>query len=99
MSREEDLARQLQSALASRPVIDLAKGVIMVLRRCDQDAAFAELVKVSRDHNIKVAELAECLVDHVVGWPVGHQEPCQWYPATHEAVTRTWLVGRVRHTA
>jgi hypothetical protein len=56
---------QLRAALASRPVIDLAKGVLMAVRRCDEDTAFAELARVSMESNLKVAQLAELLVDQV----------------------------------
>ena len=62
----QDEVAQLRAALASRPHIDLAKGVLMAVRRCDADTAFAELARVSMDCNIKVARLAELLVEHVV---------------------------------
>jgi hypothetical protein len=39
----------------------------MAVRRCDEDAAFADLVRVSRHHNLPVAALAEALVDTVAG--------------------------------
>jgi hypothetical protein len=58
--------RQLRAALASRPVIDLAKGVLMAVHRCDEQAAFAELSRVSMQSNIKVARLAQLLVDQVL---------------------------------
>jgi ANTAR domain len=57
---------QLRAALASRPVIDLAKGVLMAVHRCDEDTAFAELARVSMESNLKVARLAELLVDQVL---------------------------------
>jgi hypothetical protein len=58
---------QLRRALSTRPTINLAKGVVMAVRRCDEDAAFADLVRVSRHHNLPVAALAEALVDTVAG--------------------------------
>ena len=61
-----DELAQLRTALASRPAIDLAKGVLMAVLRCDSDAAFAELARVSMEGNVKVARLAELLVEHVV---------------------------------
>ena len=61
-----DELTQLRTALTSRPAIDLAKGVVMAVRRCDADAAFAELAQVSMECNIKVARLAELLVEQVV---------------------------------
>jgi hypothetical protein len=57
---------QLRAALASRPVIDLAKGVLMAVHRCDEETAFAELARVSMESNLKVARLAELLVDQVL---------------------------------
>jgi hypothetical protein len=62
---EQDVVRerdQLRQALASRPTIDLAKGVLMALRRCGEERAFSELVGVSRYHNIPVRNLAEAIV-------------------------------------
>lgn len=56
---------QLREALRRRPVIDLAKGVIMTLRRCDEDVAFSELRERSQRHNIKLHDLAEALVEVV----------------------------------
>jgi ANTAR domain len=63
---DQDELPQLRAALAARPVIDLAKGVLMAVRRCDEDAAFAELARVSMESNLKVARLAELLVDQVL---------------------------------
>jgi hypothetical protein len=63
---EEDELQQLRAALASRPVIDLAKGVLMAVRRCDEETAFAELARVSMECNIKVARLSQLLVDQVL---------------------------------
>jgi GAF domain-containing protein len=56
------LARQLQSAMASRAVIEQAKGVIMGRRRCTAEAAFAVLAKLSQDSNRKVRDVAALLV-------------------------------------
>ncbi len=62
----EDELEQLRAALASRPVIDLAKGVLMAVHRCDDDTAFAELARVSMECNVKVARLAALLAEQVV---------------------------------
>jgi hypothetical protein len=64
--QDDDELRQLRAALASRPVIDLAKGVLMAVRRCDEQAAFAELSRVSMESNVKVTRLAQLLVDQVL---------------------------------
>ena len=65
LAQDDHELQQLRAALASRPAIDLAKGVLMAVLRCDEQAAFAELARVSMESNIKVARLARLLVDHV----------------------------------
>lgn len=54
-------AGQLREALRTRGPIEQAKGVIMGLRRCSPDEAYAELAEMSRNHNIKVHDLARAL--------------------------------------
>ncbi|MEZ0491066.1 ANTAR domain-containing protein [Kineococcus sp. TBRC 1896] len=53
---------QLRTALTRRPVIDMAKGAIMALTRCDEDAAFRQLSEVSQTHNVKLYDLASALL-------------------------------------
>jgi hypothetical protein len=65
LAQDDDELQQLRAALASRPAIDLAKGVLMAVHRCDEQTAFAELARVSMESNLKVARLAQLLVDHV----------------------------------
>lgn len=55
----------LRQALVSRAVIDQAKGILMALYRSDSDAAFDLLSEVSQQENVKVAALAEGLVELV----------------------------------
>ncbi|RLP86397.1 GAF and ANTAR domain-containing protein [Micromonospora sp. CV4] len=57
------LARQMQEAMASRAVIEQAKGIIMAERRCTPEQAFAILSKVSQDSNRKVREVAQAMVE------------------------------------
>jgi hypothetical protein len=54
-------AGQLREALTTRGPIEQAKGVIMSLRRCSPDDAYVELAEMSRNHNIKVYDLARAL--------------------------------------
>ncbi|MGN6300751.1 MAG: ANTAR domain-containing protein [Angustibacter sp.] len=54
-------AGQLREALRTRGPIEQAKGVIMGLRRCSPDDAYAELAEMSRNHNIKVHDIARAL--------------------------------------
>jgi len=60
------LAGQLEQAMASRAVIEQAKGVIMAMRGVPEHEAFEVLRKSSQDRNIKVRELAHQIVTGVV---------------------------------
>lgn len=60
------LAGQLEQAMASRAVIEQAKGVIMALRGIPEHEAFEVLRKTSQDRNIKVRVLAEQVIGGVV---------------------------------
>lgn len=53
---------QMQDMLRSRPTIDQAKGIIIRDRRCSPDEAFEVLRQISRDTNVKVADVAATLV-------------------------------------
>ncbi|RSM68488.1 histidine kinase [Actinoplanes sp. ATCC 53533] len=56
------LARQLETAMASRAVIEQAKGIIMGSRRCTADEAFAILTAISQNSNRKLRDVAAALV-------------------------------------
>jgi GAF domain-containing protein len=56
------LARQLQEALASRAVIEQAKGVLLGRHRCTPDEAFEVLVQRSQHENRKLRLVAEEVV-------------------------------------
>ena len=60
------LAGQLEQAMASRAVIEQAKGVIMAMRGVPEHEAFEVLRKTSQDRNIKVRVLAQQIVSGVV---------------------------------
>ncbi|MEV5717111.1 ANTAR domain-containing protein [Amycolatopsis mediterranei] len=53
---------QLREALASRPVIEQAKGMVMLLRGCPADEAFGVLVTVSQLTNVKLRDVAAVAV-------------------------------------
>ncbi|WP_338782266.1 ANTAR domain-containing protein [Streptomyces sp. DG1A-41] len=53
---------QLGRALASRAVIDQARGMMMALAPCPSDRAWDLLVDVSQHCNIKLRDVAEALV-------------------------------------
>ncbi|MGH4030991.1 ANTAR domain-containing protein [Actinomycetota bacterium Odt1-20B] len=54
--REEAL--QLRKAIERRPVIDMARGVLMAVWSCSQDEAWKILVQVSQHSNTKLFEVA-----------------------------------------
>ena len=60
------LAGQLEQAMASRAVIEQAKGVIMAMRGVPEHEAFEVLRKTSQDRNVKVRLLAQQIVTGVV---------------------------------
>ncbi len=60
------LAGQLEQAMASRAVIEQAKGIVMAMRGLSEDEAFEVLRRSSQDRNIKVRELAQQVVRDVV---------------------------------
>ncbi|MFC7164418.1 ANTAR domain-containing protein, partial [Aquipuribacter hungaricus] len=56
------VAEQMKAALVSRATIEQAKGVLMARTGCTPDDAFAELVRLSRSQNRKLAQVAAELV-------------------------------------
>jgi GAF domain-containing protein len=58
-----DLSAGLQTALASRAVIDQAKGKLMASQNCSADEAFQLLVKVSQRENTRLRDVAQRIVD------------------------------------
>ena len=63
----------LQQALVSRAVIDQAKGVLMVRYGIEADDAFTRLSTVSQHSNIKVAVLAQAVLDLARNRPVADE--------------------------
>jgi GAF domain-containing protein len=57
-------AEQLELALASRAVIDQAKGIVMGTLRCTPDEAFEILIKQSQQQNVKLKVVAEEIVQN-----------------------------------
>lgn len=54
--------QQLRDAMRTRAVIEQAKGILMGQRGCSAEEAFALLVRLSQDANIKLRRVAEQLV-------------------------------------
>ncbi|GAA1957197.1 ANTAR domain-containing protein [Amycolatopsis minnesotensis] len=69
-TRSADEAEQTLDALASRAMIEQAKGAIMARRRVDADEAWAMLRRASQEFNVKLRELALALVEYVGQAPV-----------------------------
>jgi GAF domain-containing protein len=61
------LAEHLRRAMASRAVIEQAKGIIMSERGCSSDEAFTILAKLSQDGNRKLREVASTVVTGAIG--------------------------------
>ncbi|MCU1463578.1 MAG: hypothetical protein JWO37_3653 [Acidimicrobiales bacterium] len=59
------LAQQLEEAMASRAVIEQAKGVLMARERCAPDEAFDMLRRASQRSNTKLRDIAQQIVDGV----------------------------------
>ncbi|WP_432492073.1 ANTAR domain-containing protein [Kineococcus auxinigenes] len=86
---------QLRVALTRRPVIDMAKGAVMAVARCDEDTAFQQLSRVSQAHNVKLFDLATALLQDLpasaTGVPPREPRPT---PTTvrdpRELVARLW---------
>jgi GAF domain-containing protein len=57
-----DRAKNLEAALASRAVIDQAKGILMERFKLTADQAFQALARVSMETNTKVRDIAERFV-------------------------------------
>ncbi|MBI4942329.1 MAG: ANTAR domain-containing protein [Actinobacteria bacterium] len=62
-------SRQLRTAMASRAVIEQAKGILMARHRADEDAAFAMLRVESQTHNRPLRDVARSVVDEACGGP------------------------------
>ena len=58
--RERD---QIRAALTNRDIIGQAKGMIMERYKLDSDAAFRLLARLSQDSNVRLAEVAEQVIE------------------------------------
>lgn len=59
------LARQLETAMESRAVIEQAKGILMAQTDCTADEAFDTLRTASQRENVKLREVAQRIVSSV----------------------------------
>nr|WP_319802109.1 GAF and ANTAR domain-containing protein [Actinoplanes cyaneus] len=58
-----ELTADLEQAMASRAVIEQAKGIVMADKGCTPDEAFRVLATISSRSNVKLREVAQRLVD------------------------------------
>ena len=56
-------ATHLRKAMQSRAVIEQAKGILMARDRCTADEAFAMLRRISQQHNVRLHQIAQNIVD------------------------------------
>ncbi len=61
--RLKDLTCQLKEAMASREIIEQAKGILMGRFNCSAQEALTRLSKVSQNRNIRMRLVAQALVD------------------------------------
>ena len=61
---------QLRRAMQTRPVIDLARGILMASFGLNAEDSWQVLVSVSQNTNTKLHEVADNLVDAVTGDPL-----------------------------
>ena len=69
IAERTEMSRHLQTALASRAVIDQALGIIMGQNRCTADEAFETLRTISQNRNVKVRDIAAEMITAVSGHP------------------------------
>ncbi|WP_111767868.1 GAF and ANTAR domain-containing protein [Nakamurella deserti] len=60
-------AENLERAMVTRSIIEQAKGIIMVQRKCTAGDAFDILRQISMDENMRLAEVAAQLVESASG--------------------------------
>jgi GAF domain-containing protein len=65
----EDFARDLQTALASRSVIDQAIGSVMQQQQCTSEEAFDLLRRLSQQTNLKLRDVCTRLLTDLAGRP------------------------------
>ncbi|KAA0942211.1 ANTAR domain-containing protein [Streptomyces apricus] len=78
---------QLKRAMRTRPVIDLARGVLMATFGLSPEDAWSVLVTVSQNANIKLHHLAEGTVGTVRGEPLPRSLRRQLYAAVAQLST------------
>jgi GAF domain-containing protein len=73
IAERTEMSQHLQTALASRAVIDQALGILMGQNRCPAAEAFDILRTASQNRNIKLRDIAAQIVTAVSGQPPAHE--------------------------
>lgn len=93
-TRHTDDNEKMLDALASRAVIEQAKGAIMAVLGVDADEAWTVLRRGSQEFNVKLRELALALVEHIGHAPAVQPEDTarrfQAGPDVREAAVLVW---------
>jgi ANTAR domain len=80
---------RMHARLASLPVIEQAKGILMAQRRCQPEEAFDLLRRASQRANVKVSVLASLVVQSVASPTAGSKAlPAQLAGAGHPGRAR-----------
>ena len=89
---EEWAAGHVLVSLQAQRDIDIAKGIVMGLRRCDPRTAHEELAGAARRHSLPVMAIASALVDLTCI----HESLTETLGPAHSAAHREWgdLLGR-----
>jgi GAF domain-containing protein len=66
LTSASELADQMATAMASRAVIEQAKGVLIGQRKCSADEAFDILVNLSQTSHRKLRDVAAAVIDHLI---------------------------------
>jgi hypothetical protein len=67
MERE---VQQLRHAMQSRPVIDMARGVLLMALHCSPEETWQIMVRASQNANVRLRIVAEALLESAQGRPL-----------------------------
>lgn len=80
IAHHTQFSQDLQTALASRTVIDQALGIIMAQQRCPAERAFQILSRASQNRNKKLRDVAVDIISQVTGAPPPSPPPLRPRP-------------------
>jgi hypothetical protein len=92
---QRSVTDELQIIVPHREIIEQAKGMLMMAYQLSADAAFGILKWRSQEHNVKLATIAQRIVDDLPGLLPGHSAVRA--PIDHYLMTRASTNGRPNH--